>query len=227
MPDIDADQLDIDTTRDSSLRPSSVSLGEIKIRSNENLDLIKCRLSTSNIDEKRDLIVNMISALDYYIHDIIIWGITEITINQFPKGKDYDKFELSIKYIQQACADKNIIEDELKFDIIKKLNYETYQKWESIRKGLKIVLPDEVNLKIGSLTSGQPSPVIFETILLEQMNKVRNSIVHTFDRNLHDESKRNEFTLNCNECLLYIELIINSIYEVIVEYDDTEPENRE
>lgn len=79
-------------------RPSSEELERIKKYSDENLEIIFSKFSIDNLkekklddNEKRDIIVNLIGALDYYIHEIIIWGLVQITLNKFPVGKNYEK----------------------------------------------------------------------------------------------------------------------------------------
>lgn len=93
-------------------RPSSEELERIKKYSDENLEIIFSKFSIDNLkekklddNEKRDIIVNLIGALDYYIHEIIIWGLVQITLNKFPVGKNYEKqkIELEYKYIKMAC----------------------------------------------------------------------------------------------------------------------------
>jgi len=217
----------IPETRDESPRPSREVLKKIKEISDENLKIINSKIKTDCENQKRDLIVNMISALDYYIHAIVIWGIIEITENQFPKGKKYDKFEISIRFIKQVYdkyfedvekGKQKLDIDGLKSIIVKKLSLETYQKWESIKEGLKIILPDEINKQITSLLNEKNKGV------LEQMNNVRNSTVHNFDRNLYNEGQRNNFILDCQECLENTRLMIDSIHGVLIEYEGTEPE---
>lgn len=213
--------------RSEAPRPSKEELNKIKTYSDENLNIIKSKIDSCG-EIKRDIIVNIISALDYYVHDIIIWGIIEITENEFPKGLKYEAFEVSIKHVKAALSNSHEInKEELKQEIIDILSYETYQKWNNIRNGLKIILPREINNKIGLLTSDSNNPEFkFETVLLENLNKARNSIVHTFDRNLHDESIRNPISIDIQEAIEYIELIINSIHKILIDYDNTEPENQ-
>lgn len=213
-------------SREEGPRPSRESLDKIKKYSDENIQIINSKIHLCE-ETKRDIIVNLISALDYYIHDIIIWGIIEITENGFPEGINYRNFKISIEHVKNALSSSHELDKSLvKQEIIKILSYETYQKWINIRNGLKFILPDEINKKIGLLTKNNKDlNFSFETTPLETLNKVRNSIVHTFDRNLHDESSRNKITIDINEALNYVSLVIDSIHSILIEYDSTEPEN--
>ena len=59
-------------------RPSAEELERIKKYSDENLETISSKLGLKdNLDdeEKRNIIINLIGALDYYIHEIIIFCV--------------------------------------------------------------------------------------------------------------------------------------------------------
>ena len=206
-------------------RSSSEELKIIKKYSDENLDIISKNLNTINEEEKRGLIVNLIAALDYYVHGIIIWEITQITLNQFPEGKKYSDIKIKIKFLKEFKKSNFFDEPEIKKEIIKEIRYNTYQKWEDIRYGLSLILPKEVNSKIGELTSGKPSPAIFQTEKLEEINEKRNLIVHHFDREYENEYVRNDFDLDCQKSFGLIKLIIDSIHKIVEDYDNTQPEN--
>jgi hypothetical protein len=202
-------------------RSSSEELKRIKKYSDANLNLIYLKLATSDEEEKRNIIVNLISALDYYVHEIIIWGIVQITLNQFPETKQYKRLEISIKYLKEF-KEKDIFDDpKLKIAIIEKLRKNTYQKWENIKEGLSLVLPEAFHKKIGKLASEGK----FQVADLKEINDKRNLIVHHFDREYKNESVRNDFDLDCQKSFDLIKLIIDSIHKIVEDYDDTQPEN--
>lgn len=218
-------------------RASYEKLIEIKKNSDENIELIEKKINTMlkiDDEEKRNIIVNLIAALDYYIHEIIIWGIVEITSNKFPKGKKYEGFLLSIKHIKNIFDNKNNLEKEtfcekeLKKEIINSLKKKTYQKWKSIKEGLEHILPDDQLELISNLTTGgQGNNDKFDIEKLNSLNEKRDSIVHNCDRDYHNNSKKNCIDFDCKECCDYIILIINSIHKVISNYDKTKPEENE
>jgi len=212
-------------------RPSCEKLKKIKETSNENMKLIFKKVNSINEnddEEKRNIIVNLVSALDYYIHEIVIWGIEEITRNKFPKGKRYDKFLISVKHVKNFFEKKSLDKEELKKEIIDLLKRETYQKWKSIKEGLEYILPDNECKLIGKLTEGNSEEFKFPTSDLDLLNEKRNCIVHSYDRNYHDASKRNDIkNFNCEKYYNYIILVIDSIHDVISNYDKTKPEENE
>lgn len=202
-------------------RSSSEELKRIKKYSDIDLNLIYLKLATSDEEEKRNIIVNLISALDYYVHEIIIWGIVQITLNQFPETKQYKRLEISIKYLKEF-KEKDIFDDpKLKIAIIEKLRKNTYQKWENIKEGLSLVLPEDFHKKIGKLASEGK----FQVADLKEINDKRNLIVHHFDREYKNESVRNDFNLDCQKSFELIKLIIDSIHKIVKDYDNTQPEN--
>ncbi|MGY0394490.1 MULTISPECIES: hypothetical protein [unclassified Fusobacterium] len=214
-------------------RPSAEELERIKKYSDENLETISSKIGLKeNLDdeEKRNIIVNLIGALDYYIHEIIIWGLVQITLNKFPKGKNYEKqkVELEYRYIKMAFEDKDIFNEvELKKTIIENIRRNTYQKWQSIKVGLELILPKKVLEKISDLTSGKNGVAIFQTNKLDELANKRHLIVHHFDREYSNNSSRNTLDIDCNESFILIKTVIDSIHKIIVEYDETQPENED
>lgn len=214
-------------------RPSAEELERIKKYSDENLETISSKIGLKeNLDdeEKRNIIVNLIGALDYYIHEIIIWGLVQITLNKFPKGKNYakQKVELEYRYIKMAFEDKDIFNEvELKKTIIENIRRNTYQKWQSIKVGLELILPKKVLEKISDLTSGKNGVAIFQTNKLDELANKRHLIVHHFDREYSNNSSRNTLDIDCNESFILIKTVIDSIHKIIVEYDETQPENED
>lgn len=214
-------------------RPSAEELERIKKYSDENLETIFSKIGLEeNLDdeEKRNIIVNLIGALDYYIHEIIIWGLVQITLNKFPKGKNYEKqkIELEYRYIKMAFEDKDIFNEvELKKTIIENIRRNTYQKWQSIKVGLELILPKKVLEKISDLTSGKNGVAIFQTNKLDELANKRHLIVHHFDREYSNNSSRNTLDIDCNESFILIKTVIDSIHKIIVEYDETQPENED
>lgn len=214
-------------------RPSAEELKRIKKYSDENLETISSKIGLEeNLDdeEKRNIIVNLIGALDYYIHEIIIWGLVQITLNKFPKGKNYErqKVELEYRYIKMAFEDKDIFNEvELKKTIIENIRRNTYQKWQSIKVGLELILPKKVLEKISDLTSGKNGVAIFQTNKLDELANKRHLIVHHFDREYSNNSSRNTLDIDCNESFILIKTVIDSIHKIIVGYDETQPENED
>lgn len=214
-------------------RPSAEELERIKKYSDENLETISSKLGLKDNlgdEEKRNIIVNLIGALDYYIHEIIIWGLVQITLNKFPIGKNYEKqkVELEYRYIKMAFEDKDIFNEvELKKTIIENIRRNTYQKWQSIRAGLELILPKKILEKISDLTSGKNGIAVFQTDKLDDLANKRHLIVHHFDREYNNNSSRNTIDIDCNESFILIKTVIESIHKIIVEYDETQPENED
>lgn len=218
-------------------RPSAQELERIKKYSDENLEIISSKLGIDDDEEKilddnekRNVIVNLIGALDYYIHEIIIWGLVQITFNKFPVGKNYNnyKVELEYNYIKMAFENKDIFNDvELKKTIIENIRRNNYQKWRSIKNDLEIILPKTVFPRISDLTSGENGVALFQTNKLDELANKRHLIVHHFDREYNNNSSRNSIDIDCKESFYLIKTIIDSIHQIIVEYDETQPENED
>lgn len=91
-----------DLSRVEAPRTTKTDLEDIKRKSDENLNIIKTNQHTIDKEIKRNIIVNLIGALDYYIRELILWGIIAITQDNFSKGKEYDTFMISIRFLKNA-----------------------------------------------------------------------------------------------------------------------------
>lgn len=174
-------------------------------------------------EQKRNFIVNLVAVIDHYMHELIIWGIVQITQNKFPLGKKYNEFSINICFLKDHFEKGEIDENYLKVEIITRLSKETYQKWNKIKEALWYILPNHICEKIASLTSS--TGAIFQ---VENYNKIvekRNVIVHCFDRNIKKNSIRNTCNSNCGESFNLIKKVIESIHGIVEEYDESQPEN--
>lgn len=113
---------------------------------------------------------------------------------------------------------------DLKIGIIEKIRGNSYQKWRKIREGLKLILPPDIEVKIASLTSGKNGIAVFQSAELDDISNKRHVIVHHFDREYTNDSLRNRFDLDCKKNFDLIKLIIDSVHEIIKEYDEKKPE---
>lgn len=212
----------------SDNRSSTEELKRIKEFSDENLKIIlnKINTDTKNDEDKRNILTNLIGALDYYIHEIIIWGLIQITLNKFPVGKNYHRLSISIKYLKNSIENDEIFDNiEFKKTIIDNIRLNSYQKWNKIKEGLEIILPQYILEKISNLTSGKNKTPLFQTIDLDKLAEKRHLIVHHFDREYNNNSLRNTIDIDCNEAYNLVSTIINSIHLIISEYDSSQPEN--
>lgn len=210
-------------------RSSTEELKRIKEFSDQNLELISNMIDkTLDNEEKRSIVVNLIGALDYYIHEIIIWGLVQITLNKFPKGKKYNKIYIPIEYLKMIIEDKIEFDDtKIKRKIIEDIRINSYQKWNKIKEGLEIILPQEPFQNISNLTSGEnKSTPKFQAEDLNKLADKRHLIVHHFDRDYDNSSERNEIDIDCKESFSLIENIINSIHQIISDYDNTQPNEK-
>lgn len=209
-------------------RSSTEELKRIEKFSDQNLELIFNMIDkTLDNEEKRSIVVNLIGALDYYIHEIIIWGLVQITLNKFPKGKNYNKICIPIEYLKLIIENKIEFDDiEIKKKIIEDIRVNSYQKWNKIKEGLEIILPKKVLDNISNLTSGKNGIPKFQTCDLDKLVDKRHLIVHHFDRDYGNSSERNQINIDCKESFSLIENVINSIHQIILDYDSTQPNEK-
>lgn len=231
MPDLE-EELGIgieNLSRVEAPRTTKTDLGDIKRKSNENLNIIKKNQDTTDEEVKRNSIVNLIGALDYYVRELILWGILAITHDKFEKGKKYEEFQISINFIKKFTEGESLESDSYKNEIMEQIlkvlksSKYTFQKWDRILEGLSLIFSEENYTKLNSLASGKEGvPAIFQKSSLDDLNKIRNNIVHHFDRSYGKNSIRNSCNRVIKEDIELIETLIDSIHKIAVDVEKVE-----
>lgn len=137
---------------------------------------------------------------------------------------NYDKFLISINFlsiVRSGISDVEI-KEKLREEVIKGLKKETFQKWQSIRDGLKIVLPIDFNKQVAGLARSSDKPHgVFDGDKLKELNDIRDNLVHSFGRNYSENSIRNDICIDGEESIQLIKVIIDSIHNIFLSYESS------
>ena len=93
MSDLERDLGIENLSREEAPRVTKIDLEDIKRKSDENMDIIKKNQDTTDEEVKRNIVVNLIGALDYYVRELILWGILAITHDKLKKVKSTKSFK--------------------------------------------------------------------------------------------------------------------------------------
>lgn len=154
------------------------------LKSIEDKFLIVDKLETMDVNDAKDdilrsQIVFVMSSLDYYMHEIVKYGIIEMFNGNKPKTKSYQNFIVSMPFVEEAIKNIESV-DWLENWIVIKDKQNTYMASEKIKKCLSLIstktifknIADEMSMKSNELSNR-----------IDEIYERRNYIAHQADRN--------------------------------------------
>lgn len=144
------------------------------------------------------------SSVDFYIHEIVKYGIIKIFKGEKNKTKEYKAFIVSIECVEKAIKNPESI-DWLEENIIVQNKYKSFMALNKINNALKIIsdknILDNSIKKVASDLGKEISEIRY---VMKIMNERRNCIAHQTDRD----------PIKCNINDISIEEVKNGIYIV-------------
>ena len=163
-------------------------------------------------DILRSELVLVVSALDYYIHEITEEGMIEIYQNKRPKTRMFLRFNISIECVILGLSSQQNV-DWLRNEIHEILSFKSFQNPDKIAEAVKLIsektLWNEVGVSLGM------NPVDVKNQLLQIVDR-RNKIAHEADQNPAFPGTRWPITAKMvNDAVNFIERTVNSIHQTV------------
>ncbi|TSC54340.1 MAG: hypothetical protein LiPW30_701 [Parcubacteria group bacterium LiPW_30] len=182
------------------------------------LGLIGCaiqKLTTQAIDIShifRSQIVFAVSALDYFIHEIVQLGMIEIEKGKRPSTDKYLKFTIPLSTVRQALNGSHC-RDWLGEIVREKHSCISFQEPEKIADAIKTISRVELWREVAKEINVTESDL--KTTLKIIIDR-RNKIVHEADMDPTNPGFRWDINITlANETIDFIEKIANAIYKII------------
>ncbi len=128
----------------------------------------------------RNVIVYSVSALDKFIHELVIKGIIEIFVNLRPTTRAYENINIPLTHIN-ICSKSYYIR-EFYYFLYKFFSNKTFQTPEKIAEGLSYIWNEKHKWKVIAQELNKD-----EKYVREKLNNIvirRNQIVHEADLNM-------------------------------------------
>lgn len=200
LPDIEADKI-IGNFREAILNIRSKFTMVAKLESEGMVEESK--------DILRSQVVFLLSALDFYMHEIVKYGILKMFKGERSKTKSYQNFIVSLETVEKAILHPESI-DWLEEEIIHRNHHKTFLKPSEIKAQLSLISTK----KIFDIAAGQVSDSVTLTTQIEELYKRRNAIAHQADR---DNSTGQLNEIEVDQTTQYIDLVSKFIEAVHVE----------
>lgn len=165
-------------------------------------------------DMLRAALVLGVSALDYYIHEVVRIGMLEIHRGQRPEPPAFSRFQISLGSARVGINAGQNIDSWLEDEIRQRHSYKSFQQPEAIADAIRLIsekkLWEEVSTNMGS-----PARSIKQQLSL--IVDRRNKIAHEADIDpsypIGDRWPIDELLVN--EAVDFIEQVVESIHNIL------------
>ena len=178
------------------------------------------RILTTGIDISgilRAQIVFVVSALDNYIHNVILYESLDILKNNKGHSPSFGKLSLGLNSVQ-LLLNNSTSSDPLaliKQEITHNLSWKSFQQPEKIAEALQIVCNKKIWGEVSSLI-GQPSSDIKEQLKL--IVKRRDSIAHEADFDIVNQCQYNISHADVKKAINFIVSLVYAIDAIVFNY---------
>lgn len=194
-----------------------------------NLGVIHTSITVQNnngmdiSDILRTQYVMLVSALDYFIHEIVRIGILEIYNGKRKITKEFKTFifEIDKDVLLNKAIMKNLDNEWLNYQIIVKNGYKSFQQADKIEEALSLLIDIEKNNKdvIWKNIANRMNMIYQEKNVKKQLNLIierRNQIAHEADIEPTYKTKRNISQNDVNDSIRFINLLVDGIYKFVI-----------
>ncbi|WP_433836408.1 HEPN domain-containing protein [Flavobacterium anhuiense] len=175
------------------------------------LDSIKTVVTAAiNLEDfYRLLIVQTVSALDYFIHEFVLEEMIEIYERRRPVSNNFSNFTIPISSTLQSRPSLNILQAHIR----QKHSWLSFQEPDKISDALKLISNKKIWEELSpvfSLNSGDLKRKL--KLVIDR----RNKIAHELDMNPSDPGEKWPInTTDVNDIIKFIEKLGNEIYNNI------------
>ena len=165
-------------------------------------------------DMLRAALVLAVSALDYYIHEVVRIGMLEIHRGQRPEPPAFSRFQISLGNARAGINAGQNIDSWLEDEIRQRHSYKSFQQPDSIAEAIRLICDKKLWEEV-SINMGSPAQDIKEQLRL--IVDRRNKIAHEadIDPTLSLGNRWPIDELLVNEAVDFIEQVVESIHKIL------------
>ena len=158
-------------------------------------------------DILRAALVLSVSALDYYVHEVVRLGMLEIYSGSRPEPPAFSRFQVSLGSTRSL---DNLLEDEIR----QRHSYKSFQQPDNIAEAIRLIADKKLWEEVGNLMDRPAKDIKQElSIIVDRRNKIAHEadIDPTFDLG-------NKWSINeelVNDAVDFIEQVVESIHSIL------------
>lgn len=175
------------------------------------------KAQTSNVldisDMLRAALVLAVSALDYYIHEVVRIGMLEIHRGQRPEPPAFSGFQISLGNARAGINAGQNIDSWLEDEIRQRHSYKSFQQPNAIADAVRLICDKKLWEEV-SINMGSPAKDIKQqlSLIIDRRNKIAHEA--DIDPTLSLGHRWPIDELLVNEAVDFIEQVVESIHKI-------------
>ncbi|MFB8798620.1 MAG: HEPN domain-containing protein [Microcoleus sp.] len=165
-------------------------------------------------DMLRAALVLAVSALDYYIHEVVRIGMLEIHRGQRPEPPAFSGFQISLGNARAGINAGQNIDSWLEDEIRQRHSYKSFQQPNAIADAVRLIcdkkLWEEVSINMGSPAKDTKQQL---SLIVDRRNKIAHEA--DIDPTLSLGNRWPIDELLVNEAVDFLEQVVESIHKIL------------
>jgi hypothetical protein len=158
-------------------------------------------------DILRAALVLSVSALDYYVHEVVRLGMLEVYNGSRPEPPAFSRFQV---YLGSTRSLDNLLEDEIR----QRHSYKSFQQPDNIAEAIRLISDKKLWEEVGNVMDRSAKDIKQElSIIVDRRNKIAHEADINPAYNLGDRWEINEEDVN--DAVDFIEQVVESIHSIL------------
>ncbi|MEG3859251.1 HEPN domain-containing protein [Microcoleus sp. herbarium12] len=165
-------------------------------------------------DMLRAALVLAVSALDYYIHEVVRIGMLEIHRGQRPEPPAFSGFQISLGNARTGINAGQNIDSWLEDEIRQRHSYKSFQQPNAIADAVRLICDKKLWEEV-SINMGSPAKDIKQqlSLIIDRRNKIAHEA--DIDPTLSLGNRWPIDELLVNEAVDFLEQVVESIHKIL------------
>lgn len=165
-------------------------------------------------DMLRAALVLAVSALDYYIHEVVRIGMLEIHRGQRPEPPAFSGFQISLGNARAGINAGQNIDSWLEDEIRQRHSYKSFQQPNAIADAVRLICDKKLWEEV-SINMGSPAKDIKQqlSLIIDRRNKIAHEA--DIDPTLSLGNRWPIDELLVNEAVDFLEQVVESIHKIL------------
>ena len=165
-------------------------------------------------DMLRAALVLAVSALDYYIHEIVRIGMLEIHRGERPEPPAFSGFQISLGNARAGINAEQNIDSWLEDEIRQRHSYKSFQQQKAIADAVRLICEKKLWEEV-SINMGSPAKDIKQqlSLIVDRRNKIAHEA--DIDPTLSLGNRWPIDELLVNEAVNFLEQVVESIHNIL------------
>ena len=168
-------------------------------------------------DMLRAALVLAVSALDYYIHEVVRIGMLEIHCGQRLEPPAFSGFQISLGNARAGINAGQNIDSWLEDEIRQRHSYKSFQKPDNIAEAVRLIcdkkLWEEVSINMGRLAKDAKDIKQQLSLIVDRRNKIAHEADIDPSYPIGDRWPIDELLVN--EAVDFLEQVVESIHKIL------------